>query len=513
MSLIKKTILLSSVTIFIGYCAIGIFYYLISPSTSDTNLISKKEIGELLIIALLLSVILSSLIAIFLYFKIFSKITDVENRINYIAESDDYNVEITVEGKDELSKFAAQVNRMIRIKNITDKALRESEYLYKSILEASEDAFVIINKEAKVIFANKKFENLFGYQFDEIENKPLFEITCNNIENCLWKNLIGENWNKSVGPQFVKLENKFQQELDLDVFASPIMLKEKLFLLVRITDITSIKKLELQMQEYQLQLQQADKLASLGLLVAGVAHEINNPNSFISFNLAYIENTFEELIPILDNYALENPSFKIGNLDYSKFKTDLKDLISDLKEGSNRITAIVNELKNFARIDQPSEVKYFKIDDIFQSALRLLNYQITKKNITINYIPPQNIFLLGNSLKLGQVIINVIANSLDAIDNVNGTITIKSYFDKENNLLFEIADNGCGISPEKIKMVFNPFYTTKSGSGGTGLGLSVSKDLMHNMGFSIDINSEINKGTTVVLFFPKEYVKCEKFQS
>jgi PAS domain S-box-containing protein len=507
MSLFKKTLLICTFATLFESELIYIIYYFIYFNKSHATKFSLINFPITIAFIILLSVILSSIIVIFLQLTVLSKIQTIESHVNRIAETEDFDTEVNIKGTDELAHFAKQINRMIRVKQITDKALRESENLYKTILETSDNAFIILDTAFKPIFFNKKFHDLFGYKLEEIENKNLFDVISKDINQNKLKVFYDTGVSKTAGPTTLKLKTKTSEMLDIEALSSPISLKEKQFILFRLIDITEIKKLEAQSRENQLQLQQADKLASIGLLVAGVAHEINNPNSFISFNLPHIEKIFSEIIPILDEYARNNKEFRIGNISYNKFKIDLKDLLNDLKEGSNRITNIVNELKNFAKIDPEEETQFFDFKQIFNSAIRLLSPQIKKKNTKLEMNLTQSIFINGSSPKLGQVILNIISNALDAIKENEGIIKITSYFNGDKNFICEIIDNGCGIPNDKIRLVFDPFYTTKSNSGGTGLGLSVSRSIMKSMGFSINIKSVLEKGTTVILTFPKEYIR------
>jgi PAS domain S-box-containing protein len=505
MTLLKRTILYSTsaATIEIGIAAT--LYYQIYVRSYP-----RPEIGinSIFILILLLSLILSITIVVILHFTIFSRIQELKNYVNFIAETNNFEVDLKIKGNDEIAQFGKHVSKMIRVKNIAEKALRESEYLYKTIFETSEDSFIIIDKKLKPIHINKKFEKLFNVTFERIENKNLLDII--NIIDDKIKFLdllenVHEKPNKSSMQMSIQTENT--SIIIVDALASPITIKEKPFVLLRLTDITEIKKMEIKTQEQQLQLQQADKLASLGMLVSVVAHEVNNPNSFIAFNLPHIEKIFYELLPLLDKQKEINPNLKIGNLNYDEFKADLRDLFADMKEGSNRITSIISELKNFVKNDSGVETQTIDLKDIFASALRLTNPAMKKKNPQFDIQLQEGFFISANRSKLGQVLLNLLNNALDAINEIDGKIQIKSYLDKEKNMICQISDNGCGIAEDKINFVFDPFFTTKNNSGGTGLGLSVSRSILKSMGFSINLESNLGTGTTVSIFIPKEFVK------
>ncbi len=424
------------------------------------------------------------------------KTAELEYGIEKILETDNFDSELEIRERDSFGSLSAKINKIIRVKRVSEKALRESENLYKTIFETSEDAFAMLDNNFQAFYINKKFSELFGYKLDELEGKNLNKLLTP-----------AENFklNPESGIPFdFKLKRKDGTLIDVDLLSSPITIKEKPFVLLRFTDISEIKKYEEETKKHQQQLQQADKLASLGLLVAGVAHEINNPNSFIAFNIPYIQQHFNEIFPVLDKYAAENPEFKIGKLPYPLFKEDLADLLKDLNEGSKRITNIVNELKNFARSAPEKSDEIFEIKEVINTALRLLASQIKKKNITVNLDIKEEYPIKGNKQKLEQVIVNCLTNALAAIEDNSGKIDI-CLSKNSDGIRAIIKDNGIGIPEDLLHLVFDPFFTTKSNSGGTGLGLSVAKNIMDFMGFLIELESKVNTGTNIILTFPKEY--------
>lgn len=494
MSLIKKTLILSTTASLI---AIGLIYFVFYLAYSDEALPQLFPVIKLpmaFVLIFFVSVFLGALIVLFLQFTVFSKINSIENQVKYIAEHNDLDVDISIPGKDEFSLFANHIDNMVKVLKSTYKALQESEYLYKSIIEASADAFAIVDEKMQPEFVSQNFSKMFGYYLAELQNSSFFNSLC--LDSRSPKNL----------PSTIRMAKKDGMVIDVDVLLSPILLKNKPLTLIRFTDITEIKKLELKNREHLLQIQQADKLASLGLLVAGVAHEINNPNTFIALNIPYIESGLKEIFPVLDEYYKDNPDFKVGNISYDKFKIEIKDLLTDLDEGSKRITSIVDELKNFARTEPENETQPNDILEIIKSAQRLITPQLKKKNISFLVEINESQKIVANKAKLGQVILNILTNAIDAVKEKNGKINASSYNNDNGDFICTFSDNGIGIPEENVKNVFDPFYTTKSTSGGTGLGLSVSLGIMKSMGFELEVKSKFGEGTEVLLIFPKEFI-------
>lgn len=236
-----------------------------------------------------------------------------------------------------------------------------------------------------------------------------------------------------------------------------------------------------QLKEAQAQLIQSEKMASLGILTAGVAHELNNPLNYIVGGHTAILNHLNE--------------------DEALDKEEIKEYLHWIQSGSDRATKIVKSLNLFSRSNEDNaEVcdLHVIIDDCL---LMLQNKYKDRISITKEYTDsPANV--LGNNGKLHQAILNILANAMDAISE-KGEIKIRTAFQKDK-LNIVIDDNGCGIPRENIKKVMDPFYTTKPPGVGTGLGLSITHSIIQEHHGSLELKSEVNKGTQVKISLPKE---------
>lgn len=234
-----------------------------------------------------------------------------------------------------------------------------------------------------------------------------------------------------------------------------------------------------QLKEAQTHLVQTEKMASLGTLTAGVAHEINNP-------LNYIMGGYNGL----DNFFKDNPDLS---------NEDIPVLLSGIKHGLERTTKIVKGLNQFSR-DKQTHDESCDVHAIIDNCLLMVHNQI-KHHIEIkkNYTKEPAV-ILGNVGKLHQVFINILTNAVQAIEDEGEIliVTIKA----NDQILIEITDSGCGISDEHILNITDPFYTTKAPGEGTGLGLSITYTLIHEHKGDLDIVSEIGKGTTVKVKLP-----------
>jgi signal transduction histidine kinase len=277
------------------------------------------------------------------------------------------------------------------------------------------------------------------------------------------------------------------------------------------------------------QLVQSEKMSSLGRMVAGVAHEINNPVNFIYGNLEPAIQHVEDLLELLRIYHQEipNPPLEVEEyateIDVEFVEEDLPKVLQSMKFGADRVRQIVLSLKNFSRLDE-AEAHTVNLHECIDSTLLILNNRI-KKGITVecNYgdIPT----IEGFAGSLYQVFMNIINNALDALDakqNPQDSPKIAIATERQDNnwVVVRIADNGSGIAPEDQAKIFETFFTTKPRGVGTGMGLSISYQIVvEKHGGQLTCKSEVGSGTEFIISLPIRlqsvdstiYPSCELF--
>lgn len=259
------------------------------------------------------------------------------------------------------------------------------------------------------------------------------------------------------------------------------------------------------------QLVQSEKLASLGQLAAGVAHEINNPVGFISSNLSTLDGYFNQLQQMLEAYQQAEETLAPGEqherlkalrtrLELGFLQDDIPILIHESKEGIGRVAQIVKDLKNFSRVDNDQAWQFANLQQGIDSTLNIVASELKyKADVVKHYEPLPEIECLAS--QLNQVVMNLVINAAQAMGPERGTITISNGVEGENVWL-EVADNGCGIAPETVQKIFDPFFTTKPVGEGTGLGLSLSYGIVKKHRGDISVSSELGKGTTFRVVLP-----------
>ena len=274
--------------------------------------------------------------------------------------------------------------------------------------------------------------------------------------------------------------------------------------LVSYLDVTDRVRAQQAAEDRRRQLVQADKMISLGVLTAGVAHEINNPNNFIMLNAPLLGEAWASARPILDEYAAENGDFNMAGLPWSDIRDHLPALCAGISEGSERIMRIVQSLKDFAR-DEPPETKLdLDVNAVLKAAL-MLCANITRKStrrLSVNYgddLPP----IYGNFQQLEQVFLNLIHNACQALSGPDRAIAIVTEHDGQQGVvIIEVCDEGEGIAPGRLDRIRDPFFTTRRDIGGVGLGVSISAQIVHEHGGTLEYVSEVGRGTTARVVLP-----------
>jgi len=258
------------------------------------------------------------------------------------------------------------------------------------------------------------------------------------------------------------------------------------------------------------QLLQSEKLASIGQLAAGVAHEINNPVGYVYSNLGTLQKYIDNLCQILEGYeqletlvdadqpALKKVQALKEELDVEYLKEDVRDLVSESREGISRVKSIVRDLKDFSHVDE-AEWQWTNLHHGLDSTLNIVNNEIKyKAEVIKEYGELPEVECLAS--QINQVFMNLLVNAAHAIEE-HGLITIRSGQDDDATWI-SITDTGKGIEPDDIKKIFDPFFTTKAVGTGTGLGLSLSYGIVRKHGGEIEVDSEIGKGTTFTVHLP-----------
>ena len=266
------------------------------------------------------------------------------------------------------------------------------------------------------------------------------------------------------------------------------------------------------------QLVQSEKLASIGQLAAGVAHEINNPIGFVFSNIGTLEGYLASLFTILDAYesaesSFSDPAMLAGmkalrqKVDLAFLKEDIPLLMGESKEGISRVKRIVQDLKDFSRVDSTQDWQWVNLHQGIDSTANIVANEIRyKAEVVKEYGPLPEVECLPS--QLNQVFMNLLVNSAHAMGEERGRITIRSGVEGEKVWL-EFSDTGSGIPEEIRQKIFDPFFTTKPVGKGTGLGLSLSYGIIQKHNGHIEVRSEVGRGSTFRITLPVKHVRAD----
>ena len=393
-----------------------------------------------------------------------------------------------------------------------EEEARLSEERFRQIFEQDSDGFLIVDMATGIIReANTAATLLYGCD----HNKLVGSETSSFFGAQAWEEL----QQKLAQGQKDFVIHRQEHRRD-DGTTVPVAVRGKIFavcetmmLFLSLRDITEKLRLEQEAALRQAQLLQSDKMASIGTLAAGIAHEINNPIAFILSNLGTLQKYRErltEFVRLLEQTVEQTASPELrqaissqrAELKIDYVLKDLQDLISESISGAERVKKIVNDLKSFARPDT-GEMTPTDLHECIEKTLSIVWNELKYTCIVekkYGDIP----LVTCNSQQMSQVFMNLLVNAAHAIQKQGtkqGTITIRTWQDG-TTVCAAVSDTGCGIPPENLQRVFEPFFTTKEVGKGTGLGLSIVYDIIKKHHGDISVESEVGKGTTFTVRLP-----------
>jgi two-component system, NtrC family, sensor kinase len=278
----------------------------------------------------------------------------------------------------------------------------------------------------------------------------------------------------------------------------------------------AMQRMNASLEDAQNQVIQSEKLASIGQISAGVAHEINNPVAFVLSNLTSLESYVEQIGALLALYveadkelssvpsALARARALRQSKDFDFLRGEIATVLAESRDGLMRVKRIVQDLRDFSRGGADETWQFVDLHEALDSTLNIVRNEIKyKASIVRSYGDLPQIQCLPS--RLNQVFLNLVVNAGQAID-ANGTITVSTGVTAQEAWI-RVADTGCGIPPEHLNRIFEPFFTTKPAGQGTGLGLSVSYSIVRKHGGRIEVESVVGRGTSFIVLLPLKHTR------
>ncbi len=424
--------------------------------------------------ASLLLGLIAGLMGLVFHFALGQRVQRLESAARRLAGGE-LDVRAGLRGVDELGTLGRAFDEMAERIGRHQEALRRSEESFRTLIERTPDA-VFVHREHTLLFANPAAVALLGHaREEELRGRKLEELLLPGEQDAFAEP-------SEVGAaREVHFRHRQGQEVlgEVVTFSIPFDGQPAVVSIAR--DITERK----QVQE---KLRSTDKMVSLGTLAAGVAHELNNPISYVLSNLRYAVDELGET----DNKPLDGEQVK-----------EIQQALQEALEGGERMRNIVRDLRSFSRRE---DERYGPVDihavlDACASLARSELRHRAQLEKAYETLPP----VLGNESRLGQVFLNLLVNAAQAIpegDAKGNKVRLTTSRAEDGWVVISVEDTGTGIAPENLQRLFKPFFTTKPVGVGTGLGLSICHGLVTAMGGRIEVSSEVGKGTTFRVFMP-----------
>jgi PAS domain S-box-containing protein len=428
----------------------------------------------------------------------------------------DLSIRVPVTSNDEVGEVADAFNAMVaslQRREGENRRLAEELRLVQQMEARNEwertfdtvpDLIAILDGDQRVVRANRAFVDRFGLDKEAVVGMPC--VTLLPVQE-------GDGCSGSLpaaagGGSRDDERELYVESLDSYYWITVTPLRniegELIGSVLVARDISDRKRVEEERKVLQAKLIQTNKMTSLGLLVSGMAHEVNNPNNNIKLAAHLLLKAWEDAGPILDSHFTRSGDFMIGGFPYSQARGSFPGYITGIAESSRRIEGIIKNLRDFVRKGKANVNASTDINMVVTVAAAILNYQIKKftGDFTIDLsegLPP----VRGNTQLLEQVVINLIMNALQALPDRNGAIRITTFHDGQTReVLVKVQDSGSGMTPEVMKRLFEPFFSTKLDRGGTGLGLAISNVILSEHQGSLEFETRPGGGTTAIIRLP-----------
>jgi len=368
------------------------------------------------------------------------------------------------------------------------------EVLLKFIDAYSEPLILFDPERCEILYANQPARDFLGENSDlsEFLQKEEYLNFIKLVQNCY-----------SIEGQRVISYRKHDGTKGVLIFSLyPVAFEDQRVVFFKFNDITEKIKKKEEKRKRNAQLILQDKLRSVDLVTSSISHEINNICNFMLNNLRITFQAWHDVFNLIKEYENENGEFLLGGIPSSEVDKIIPRLMMSIMEGINRISDTVDDFRKYIKEGLKSELSIIDINEVVKRVVTILNHHIFLHTENFNLNLQEGLpKIKGNVQKLEQVIINLLMNALQALPARQKGVFLSTGMEKDK-LYIEIRDEGIGIPKNIMPYIFEPFFSTKYSSGGSGLGLYLSKSIIEELGGELKIQSEENRGTQIIIYLP-----------
>ncbi len=402
-----------------------------------------------------------------------------------------------------LCEDARRQRSLLRVPDLLEQRTRKlllAEERFRKVFEGlSSISIQGYREDGTVFYWNKASESLYGYSAAEAIGGNLFDLIIPEAMKESVRTHVDGMMRTGDGGPAGELCLRRKDGSPVHVYSNYVVLRGESDPEMYCIDIDLSER-----KRYEAMALQAEKLAALGTLVSGVAHEVNNPNNFVMLNAPLLKEAWQSITPILERYEKEQGDFEVAGLAYSEMKTQIPELFDGIEEGAARIRQIVADLKTYARAEPDTVRMDVDLNDVVESSVRLLRPLVKKatRHFSVRYGDNVPVFK-GNPQRLGQVAVNLIVNACEALPDETRAVEVRTGWRPDSReVFFEVRDEGGGIPEALLTKIFDPFFTTKGASGGTGLGLPMCNGIVQDHGGALTFQTAPGKGTIATVTIP-----------
>lgn len=399
----------------------------------------------------------------------------------------------------QLEQANAALQEEIAIRRQTEEQLKRQQAMLQTVFDGITDPLILVDQDLRIKLFNQKAAaycaraglNLAAGQQPCLERAQDLSVHCND---CPVPQAMANGAPFTLERENAASDARLEQVVMYPVIENDTPTGEAI---IRITDITDERRLSQEMAQH-------DKLVALGTLVAGIGHEINNPNQVILLNLPVIQEVWQDAQPMLEAWANTHGDFTLARLPYSQLRSSFLQTITDVGASAARIDRLLTVLKNYSRKSNQLDLASVNIRDVLSNTILLLNHKIQKTTEAFQFKPADHLPLIqADAPKLEQVFVNLIANALEALPHSKAAVRVEIRHNANaGQIEVLVNDEGCGIPAVNLSRIIDPFFTTKSAEGGTGLGLAIAQQYVTLHKGHLEISSREGVGSRFRVVLP-----------
>ncbi len=430
--------------------------------------------------------------------EVAQKTQSLNKEIKYRKQAEEELSRLNLELEERVKQRTEQLEAEIAVRMQAEERLRKNKEMLQMIFDGISDPLLMLNANLEVGLLNKAASEYYFVDQKSVLGKLCYQAFRGRsapCEGCRIQSAILNHYYEMLERKGFMDSDKTEKVVIYPIGDGHNGLDSAI---IRISDITQEKML-------QRRIVQTEKLSSLGFLVSGVAHEINNPNNFITFNIPILKEYLNEIIPIIDDYAKKHENLEVCRMPYPEFRNDIFKLLKNIENGSRRIQAAVSNLKGITRVKDKLQMDMIDIHEVIGKGVSICRGKIDRVVKSFEVDIPEDIpRIFADPETIELVIINLLINAAQAADKDNSWIRLHVSLgdSRQNHLIIEVRDNGCGMDEKTQNHIFEPFFTTKSPNEGTGLGLTLCLNSIKELGGQIEVDSIQGKGSTFKVILP-----------